>query len=189
MRDFEICYLPGQWRALDAVRLRESACAIIDVIRATSTIVTALAHGASGVQPVADAAANSEHSVFASALLAVLNSNNQLLTGQHLFRETAASMALRSANAPLQQAPEYAPIQFAGHEAGEFFLMPAQADTRVGEARRTDKLQHAAVGVNTLQVLARRSRFAPLRSDVVANRPKDLPTKPSVSFTAATDQA
>jgi Caspase domain/Sel1 repeat len=147
---------------------------------------TALTSG--GVQPVADAAANSEHSVFASALLAVLNSNNQLLTGQHLFRETAASMALRSANAPLQQAPEYAPIQFAGHEAGEFFLMPAQADTRVGEARRTDKLQHAAAGVNTLQVLARRSRFAPLRSDVVANRPKDLPIKPIAFFIAVSDQ-
>ena len=80
-----------------------------------------------GVQPVADAASNSEHSVFASALLAVLNDNNQLLTGQHLFREIAAGMALRSARAGLQQAPEYAPIQFAGHEAGEFFLMPAGA--------------------------------------------------------------
>ncbi len=85
---------------------------------------TALTSG--GVQPVADAAANSEHSVFASALLAVLNNDNQLLTGQHLFREVAAGMALRSANAGLQQAPEYAPIQFAGHEAGEFFLMPSK---------------------------------------------------------------
>jgi hypothetical protein len=85
------------------------------------------------VQPVADAAANSEHSIFASALLAVLNNNNQLLTGQRLFREISAGMALRSASAGLQQAPEYAPIQFAGHEAGEFFLMPANArsaDTR-----------------------------------------------------------
>jgi hypothetical protein len=85
---------------------------------------TALTSG--GVQPVADASSNSEHSVFASALLAVLNDNNQLLTGQHLFREIAAGMALRSARAGLQQAPEYAPIQFAGHEAGEFFLMPGK---------------------------------------------------------------
>lgn len=85
---------------------------------------TALTSG--GVQPVADAASNSEHSVFASALLAVLNNNNQLLTGQRLFREIASGMALRSANAGLQQAPEYAPIQFAGHEAGEFFLMPGK---------------------------------------------------------------
>jgi len=92
---------------------------------------TALTSG--GVQPVADAAANSEHSVFASALLTVLNSNNNLLTGQHLYRELAAGMALRSAGAGLQQAPEYAPIQFAGHEAGEFFLMPTGA--RSADAR------------------------------------------------------
>jgi len=85
---------------------------------------TALTSG--GVAPVADAASNSEHSVFASALLSVLSSNNQLLTGQQLFREIAAGMALRSARAGLLQAPEYAPIQFAGHEAGEFFLQPGK---------------------------------------------------------------
>jgi 2-phosphosulfolactate phosphatase len=53
MNDLEICFLPAQWRALDTERLRASACAVIDVIRATSTIVTVLAQGASGVQPVA----------------------------------------------------------------------------------------------------------------------------------------
>ena len=52
MKDLEICFLPLQWSALPADQLRESACAVIDVIRATSTIVTALAHGA-GVQAVA----------------------------------------------------------------------------------------------------------------------------------------
>jgi hypothetical protein len=86
---------------------------------------TALTSG--GVQPVADAASKGGHSVFATALLTVLRDNNQLLTGQELFREIAAGMALRSANAGLQQAPEYAPIQFAGHEAGEFFLLPQGA--------------------------------------------------------------
>ena len=53
MNDLEICHSPAQWRALDTERLRASACAVIDVIRATSTIVTALAQGAAGVQPVA----------------------------------------------------------------------------------------------------------------------------------------
>jgi len=56
MSDLDICYLPSQWRVLEAERLRASACAVIDVIRATSTIVTALANGASGVQPVAEVA-------------------------------------------------------------------------------------------------------------------------------------
>jgi 2-phosphosulfolactate phosphatase len=53
MRDFDVCYLPAQWRALEPEQLHASVCVVIDVIRATSTIVTALAHGAHGVQPVA----------------------------------------------------------------------------------------------------------------------------------------
>jgi 2-phosphosulfolactate phosphatase len=56
MSDLEICFLPAQWRTLNATRLRASACAVIDVIRATSTIATALAQGARGVQPVASVA-------------------------------------------------------------------------------------------------------------------------------------
>jgi hypothetical protein len=82
---------------------------------------TALTSG--GVQPVADTT-RGEHSQFAGALISVLSDNNQLLTGQRLYREIAASMALKSNSAGLQQVPEYAPIQFAGHEAGEFFFMP-----------------------------------------------------------------
>ena len=96
---------------------------------------TALTSG--GVQPVADAASKGGHSVFATALLTVLRDNNQLLTGQEMFREIAAGMALRSANAGLQQAPEYAPIQFAGHEAGEFFLMPENAGRKTAALSRT----------------------------------------------------
>jgi hypothetical protein len=82
---------------------------------------TALTSG--GVQPVADAA-RGEHSLFAGALIVALNDNNQLLTGQRLYREIASKMALKGATAALQQEPEYAPIQFAGHEAGEYFFMP-----------------------------------------------------------------
>jgi len=52
MSDLEICHSPAQWRKLDAPRLRDSTCVVIDVIRATSTIVTALANGADGVQPI-----------------------------------------------------------------------------------------------------------------------------------------
>lgn len=52
MSDFVVDYLPSQWRAMDRERLRYSACAVVDVIRATSTIVTALANGAASVQPV-----------------------------------------------------------------------------------------------------------------------------------------
>jgi len=56
MSDLDICYLPAQWRTLKPEHLRASACVVIDVIRATSTIAMALAEGAQGIQPVADSA-------------------------------------------------------------------------------------------------------------------------------------
>ena len=56
MKPLTTAYLPSQWRALDPSHLRASACVVIDVIRATSTIVTALAHGADGIRPVASVA-------------------------------------------------------------------------------------------------------------------------------------
>jgi 2-phosphosulfolactate phosphatase len=56
MSDLEICFLPVQWRALDSGKRANAACAVIDVIRATSTIATALARGALGVRPVAGVA-------------------------------------------------------------------------------------------------------------------------------------
>ena len=60
MKNLTVCYLPVQWLAFDPERLRDSVCVVIDVIRATSTIATALAHGASGIRPVASVA-EAEH--------------------------------------------------------------------------------------------------------------------------------
>ncbi|MCB1561921.1 MAG: caspase family protein [Xanthomonadales bacterium] len=85
---------------------------------------TALTSG--GVQPVPDSGGG-QHSYFAGAFLRVLQSNNGLLEGQRLYREVSASLALASVNAPITQTPEYAPIQFAGHESGDFFLVPKKA--------------------------------------------------------------
>jgi len=142
---------------------------------------TALTSG--GVQPVADAAANSEHSIFASALLAVLNNNNQLLTGQHLYREIAGGMALRSTGAGLQQAPEYAPIQFAGHEAGEFFLMPTNARASAAAPQRDGLERFLARGFLPASDLS-----AP-REENFVTRPKNLPVALIASLTAVTDHA
>jgi TPR repeat protein len=89
--------------------------------RAASRSRTALTSG--GLAPVPDASAGG-NSLFAQALVAALEDNNQLLEGQRLFREVSLSLAMAATEATLPQAPEYAPIQFAGHEAGEFFFKP-----------------------------------------------------------------
>jgi 2-phosphosulfolactate phosphatase len=56
VKKLTVCYLPAQWRAFPPESLSDTVCVIIDVIRATTTIAAALAHGASGVRPVASVA-------------------------------------------------------------------------------------------------------------------------------------
>ncbi len=85
---------------------------------------TALTSG--GLAPVPDTGrGNNSH--FASALIAALEDNSQLLEGQRLFREVSTALAIAAAESDLIQIPVYAPIQFAGHEAGEFFFSPRGA--------------------------------------------------------------
>lgn len=82
---------------------------------------TALTSG--GLAPVPDSSAGG-NSLFARALVSALEDNGQLMEGQKLFREVTASLAAAATESSLLQFPEYAPIQFAGHEAGEFFFKP-----------------------------------------------------------------
>ena len=76
-----------------------------------------------GVQPVPDTGSG-KHSYFARAFLNVLQDNNRVLEAQRLFRQVTASLALAAVDAPITQVPEYSPIAFAGHEAGDFFFVP-----------------------------------------------------------------
>lgn len=90
---------------------------------------TALTSG--GVQPVPDTGTG-KHSYFARAFLNALEDNNRLLEAQQLFREVTTSLALAAVNAPITQVPEYSPIQYAGHETGEFFFLPSANASRSG---------------------------------------------------------
>jgi len=76
-----------------------------------------------GVAPVLDEGGG-EHSIFARAFLTALESNRKILEGQRLFREVSAAVALAADRYNVEQVPEYAPIRHAGHESGDFFLVP-----------------------------------------------------------------
>ena len=56
MKALEVLFTPAEFAALPRRDLRRTVCVVFDVLRATSTIVTALAHGAAAVLPVADIA-------------------------------------------------------------------------------------------------------------------------------------
>lgn len=52
--EIEVLFSPAEFRALADRDLRETTCVVFDVLRATSTMVTALANGAAGVLPVGE---------------------------------------------------------------------------------------------------------------------------------------
>jgi Caspase domain/Sel1 repeat len=81
---------------------------------------TALTSG--GVAPVLDAGAGN-HSIFAKALLNVLEENAGVVEGQRLHQEIVTSVSYAAGSFNVEQVPEYAPIKSAGHEAGDFFFV------------------------------------------------------------------
>ncbi len=79
-----------------------------------------------GLAPVLDIGGGA-HSVFAKALLGVLASNRDLLAGRNLYQAVAARVAHAAAQYNFEQVPQYAPIARAGHETGDFLLLPSAA--------------------------------------------------------------
>jgi hypothetical protein len=76
-----------------------------------------------GLEPTLDEGGGN-HSVFAKALLDVLETNSEVLDGLHLYKEVSARVAFAAAGLNFEQVPEYAPIKYTGHEGGDFFLVP-----------------------------------------------------------------
>ena len=76
-----------------------------------------------GVQPVLDGGGG-KHSVFAQAFLGILSGNDGVLEGQRLYRTVSERVASTAAASSVDQLPQYAPIKYAGHEAGDFFFVP-----------------------------------------------------------------
>ncbi len=77
---------------------------------------TAIVSG--GLEPVVDSGRGG-HSVFANALLAVLDENTEILEGHELFRRLSRPVVVNT-----EQTPQYSDIRRAGHEGGEFLFVP-----------------------------------------------------------------
>ncbi len=77
-----------------------------------------------GVRPVLDSGGGT-HSVFARSFIEALNGNESLLDGNRLFLSVLGDVRKRSKELGLEQIPDYGAIKYAGHEAGEFFFVPA----------------------------------------------------------------
>jgi predicted nucleic acid-binding Zn-ribbon protein len=75
-----------------------------------------------GVEPVLDSTGGM-HSAFAQIFIELLRGNGGVLPGQEMFRLLQLRVASVAQRLETQQVPEYAPIKFAGHEAGDFFFV------------------------------------------------------------------
>jgi hypothetical protein len=76
-----------------------------------------------GLEPVVDGGAG-RNSLFASSLLEVLDAVREPIETRRLFDALAARFSLRAQRLRVPQKPQYAPIRFAGHEAGDFVFVP-----------------------------------------------------------------
>lgn len=76
-----------------------------------------------GDKPVIDNGGNG-HSVFASALLDKLKSNDRILAAPELFRSIKDKVVEESNRYEFLQEPVYKSIKGAGHEIGDFFFVP-----------------------------------------------------------------
>lgn len=69
MKTLDVLFTPADFAALKSRQLDDTACVVFDVFRATSSMVTALAHGAEAIIPVGEI----------SEALAVKNQNSSVL--------------------------------------------------------------------------------------------------------------
>ncbi len=78
-----------------------------------------------GLRPVMDGS-STRHSVFASALLEALETNNKALRDSRLFAQLSVNVRKRSGFNQESQIPEMKPVREAGHEGGAFYFVPSE---------------------------------------------------------------
>src|SRR5207244_13278617 len=88
-----------------------------------------------GVEPVVDTAGG-PHSPFAQSFLDLLRGNQGVLPAQELFRRLQLQVVTMVKGLDVRQVPEYAPIRFAGHEAGDFLFARKPCSHRGLHARQ-----------------------------------------------------
>ena len=72
----------------------------------------------------------SKHSLFARALLEVLDETKGLMTGDGLYTAVHARVVYRSQKMKFDQTPFYTGLAHAGHEGGDFILVPTATASR-----------------------------------------------------------
>jgi uncharacterized protein len=94
-----------------------------EALRSIAQLRARVALTSGGLEPVVDGGAG-RNSLFASSLLDVLDAVQEPIETRRLFEALSARFSLRAQRLKVAQKPQYAPIRFAGHEAGDFVFVP-----------------------------------------------------------------
>lgn len=88
-----------------------------------SKMRTRMVLSSGGEEPVNDGGGG-DHSLFAQAFMDALVENEHVLDGYRLYLRIAelTKERIQNQNLEIPQSPQYAPIKFTGHEAGEFLF-------------------------------------------------------------------
>ncbi len=97
----------------------------INWLKAISKMRSRVVLTSGGLQPVLDGGGGN-HSVFARSFLEVLNVNSDIIEARRVYQELSARVLNDALRYRIEQVPQYAAMQFAGHESGDFLFVRAR---------------------------------------------------------------
>lgn len=121
------CYSGAMTRsALARLQAGKTVDEWVEWFEKVAKLRTRMVLSSGGEEPVNDGGGGGKHSLFAKAFLKVLQENDQILDGYRLYLSVSdiVKQAIETRKLAVNQTPQYAPIKFAGHEAGEFIFQP-----------------------------------------------------------------
>jgi len=98
-----------------------------------------------GEKPVLDGVGG-KHSMFANALINLLEKNKGIMRDNMLFAQVAVNVRQQAKINQIEQTPEMRPIRSAGHEGGDFYFVPKEILS--AQNRQKALASAAAVSVN-----------------------------------------
>jgi len=99
--------------------LRPDSSEISNYLTKISEKRTRMVMSSGGLEPVVDEGGMGNHSVFASAIISMLQENVEIMEGTLLFSKVRQKVKWNA-----DQTPEYSPIRNAGHDGGDFLFIP-----------------------------------------------------------------
>ena len=96
----------------------------LQALRQISTKRSRTALTSGGLAPVLDSNGDGRHSIFNKALISFLENSQGITEGLKVYQSIGQTVALDASRLQFEQTPQYAAINNAGHEAGDFFFVP-----------------------------------------------------------------